>query len=90
MKFDGHETVKHGAGEFSCGNVHVNTAESYFALLKRGVHEAFHHVSKEHLFRYCNEFSFRWTCRKMNDDERTAIAVSMAGCKMLPYKPLLG
>jgi len=86
----GHETVKHGTGEFSRGKVHVNTAESYFALLKRGVHGAFHHVSKEHLFRYCDEFSFRWTYRKMNDDEWTAIAVSMAGCKMLSYKPLVG
>jgi len=33
----GHWTVNHGQGEFSRGFVYTNTAESYFALLKRGV-----------------------------------------------------
>src|SRR3990167_3877200 len=59
--FDGgHMTVNHGAGEYARGDVHTNTAESFFALLKRGVYGSFHHVSKEHLARYCNEFAFRW------------------------------
>lgn len=47
----GHEVVKHNDGEFVRGNAITNTVESYFALLKRGVHSAFHHVSKEHLHR---------------------------------------
>lgn len=55
----GHATVNHGAGEYARDDVHTNTAESYFALLKRGVYGTFHHVSKEHLHRYCDEFSFR-------------------------------
>ena len=37
----------------------TNTAESFFALLKRGVHGTFHHVSKKHLNRYVSEFTFR-------------------------------
>jgi transposase-like protein len=55
----GHFTVNHGAGEYACGGAHTNTAESYFALLKRGITGSFHHVSKKHLHRYCDEFSFR-------------------------------
>ena len=33
-----HETVNHSEKEYSRGDVHVNTAESSFALLKRGIH----------------------------------------------------
>ena len=63
----GHETVNHGAGEYARDNANVNTAESYFALLKRGVIGSFHHVSKQHLDRYCDEFSFRWDHRSITE-----------------------
>ena len=49
--------------------MNTNTAESFFALLKRGVHGTFHHISKTHLSRYCDEFSFRWDERKVTDGE---------------------
>jgi transposase-like protein len=42
----GHERVHHGAGEYAQGDAHVNTAESFFALLKRGIVGSFHHVSE--------------------------------------------
>ena len=87
-EFGGHEKIEHGKGEFSRGQVHTNTVESYFSLLKRGVHGTFHHVSKEHLARYCNEFSFRWNFRKVDDVERTAKAVIMIAGKRLAYKSL--
>jgi transposase-like protein len=83
----GHETVNHGEGEFVRGNASTNTVESYFALLKRGVHGVFHHVSKEHLHRYCNEFSFRWNHRKIDDGARTIAVVKGSKGKRLPYKP---
>ena len=82
----GHETVNHGNGEYARGDVHVNNDESYFALLKRGVHGIFHHVSREHLGRYCDEFSFRWNYRKVTDGERTAEAIRGMGGKRLTYK----
>ncbi|MFH1113773.1 MAG: IS1595 family transposase [Pseudomonadota bacterium] len=86
----GHETVKHNDGEFARGDVWTNSAESYFALLKRGVHGSFHHVSKQHLYRYCNEFSFRWNRRKIDDGERTICIIQGVGGKRLTYKPLCG
>ena len=60
-EFAGHSVVNHGKKEYVRGDAHVNGAESYFALLKRGVHGTFHHVSRTHLGRYCDEFSFRWS-----------------------------
>jgi transposase-like protein len=85
----GHGVVKHGLGEYVNGNISTNTAESFFALLKRGIHGTFHHISKKHLLRYCNEFSFRWGNRKVNDGKRATEAVKGAEGKRLMLKELL-
>jgi transposase-like protein len=59
-----HETVTHSAGEYVRGNVHTNSIESFWALLKRGIVGTFHNVSKDYLPLYLNEFSFRHNHRK--------------------------
>jgi transposase-like protein len=82
----GHERVDHGTGEYARGDAHVNTAESFFALLKRGIFGSFHHVSPEHLHRYCDEFSFRWDYRSINDSDRTKIAIRQARGRRLSYR----
>jgi transposase-like protein len=82
----GHERVDHGAGEYARGDAHVNTAESFFALLKRGIVGSFHHVSPEHLSRYCDEFAFRWDRRSVNDTERAAEAIKAGEGKRLTYQ----
>jgi transposase-like protein len=66
----GHDVIKHTQGEYSRDGVDTNTAESYFSLLKRGHYGVFHHLSKEHLHRYCDEFTFRWNHRKISDSDR--------------------
>ncbi|MFN0006650.1 MAG: IS1595 family transposase [Planctomycetota bacterium] len=86
----GHFTTNHLAREYAKpdgkgGLINSNTAESFFALMKRGVHGVFHHVSKKHLPRYCNEFSFRWDHRKGTDSERTEAAIRGAEGKRLMY-----
>lgn len=81
-----HYTVCHSKGEYARGDVHCNNAESFFALLKRGLHGTFHHVGKQHLQRYADEFAFRWNHRKVTDAERTESALHLApGCR-LQYK----
>lgn len=82
----GHQTVNHSQGEYARGDVNTNSAESFFALLKRGVHGTFHHISKTHLHRYCDEFSFRWDERKVNDGERATEAIKGAEGKRLIYR----
>ncbi len=61
--FARHETVNHGAYEYVRGDVYTNSAESYFANLKRGIVGVYHHVSREHLHRYLSEFDFRHSNR---------------------------
>ncbi len=71
-----HKTVSHSAGEYVVGTVHTNTIESFWSLLKRGIIGNYHHVSREYLPLYLNEFSFRFNNRK-NPDIFDAI---IAGC----------
>jgi transposase-like protein len=90
-EFDGgHHSVNHSAEEFARGDVTTNSVESYFALLRRGLIGSFHHVSKKHLGRYCDEFSFRWDHRKIGDSERTADAIKGAEGKRLMYRQPIG
>ncbi|WP_254508321.1 transposase [Anatilimnocola floriformis] len=88
--FKGHHTVNHSAGEYGRreGGVWINnnTAESFFALLKRGHYGVFHKMSKHHLFRYCNEFAFRWSHKKATDSERRDAAIRGASGKRLTYR----
>lgn len=84
----GHYRVQHKKREYVRGDVYTNSAESFFALLKRGIHGSFHHVSKEHLPRYLDEFSFRWNYRKSDDKQRTMAALRLAEGKRLVYRTL--
>jgi transposase-like protein len=81
-----HFSVNHWTGEFAKEDIHVNTAESWNALLKRSIIGSFHHVSREHLSRYCDEVSFRWDRRSIDDTERTAAAVKNGEGKRLTYR----
>ena len=46
-------------GEYSHNVVTTNSIESVWAVMKRGLHGVYHQVSKKHLGRYVNEFTFR-------------------------------
>ncbi|MGD0915614.1 MAG: IS1595 family transposase [Thermodesulfobacteriota bacterium] len=81
-----HSTVEHGKKEYVRGIVHVNFAESYFSLLKRGILGTFHHVSKEHMPRYLSEFDFRWNRRDKDDGESTIEAIQNSKGKRLMYR----
>lgn len=85
-----HSVVNHGSGEFvGKGGANTNSAESFFALLKRGIHGTFHHISTKHMNRYCDEFSFRWNGRGLTDTERRDDAVKGVEGKRLVYKKMV-
>jgi transposase-like protein len=81
-----HDTVNHGTGEYVRGDVHSNTAEGFFSLLKRGIHGVYHHVGRGHLNRYCDEFAFRYENRKVDDGTRASMLVKGGDGKRLTYK----
>jgi hypothetical protein len=78
--------VKHSIKEYVRGDVHTNTVEGFFSLLKRGIIGVYHHVSETHLHRYCSEFDFRYNTRKLNDFERAEEALLGAVGKRLTYR----
>lgn len=93
----GRFTTKHSRGEYARDEnmkdgtpfkAHSNTAESFYALLKRGFVGSFHRWSPQHLHRYTCEFDFRWTHRKETDWVRTVVALQGIEGKRLTYKTL--
>jgi hypothetical protein len=89
MGFAAHDTIKHSDGVYAKGNIHTNTVEGFFSLLKRGIVGSFHHVSRGHLHRYCDEFAFRYSTRTAmgySDSDRAAEMVLGAEGKRLTYK----
>lgn len=85
-EYKNHHIVKHGNKEYVRGVAHTNTAEGFFSLLKRGINGSYHHVSKEHLPFYLNEFDFRYNNRKITDKERTIEAIKGFEGKRLFYR----
>lgn len=83
-----HHSVKHSAREYVRGNVHTNTIEGFFSLIKRGIYGTFHSVSSQHLHRDLAEaeFEYRYNTRKMNDAERTVAAIRKGEGKRLLYR----
>lgn len=82
----GHSRIKHKTRRYVRGDVHTNTVESSFALIKRGIIGTYHNVSKEYLHRYLWQFDFLWNGRQLNDGERTVAAIQAAEGKRLMYR----
>ena len=64
-----HETVNHTRKEYVRfgTDVHTNTVESAFSLLKRGIMGTWHKLSAKHLQAYLDEMTFRFDRRKRSD-----------------------
>jgi transposase-like protein len=88
-ELDRHDWVNHGIGEYVRGDVHTNTIEGYFSIMKRGITGVYHHVSQQHLKRYLAEFDFRYNERSalgVEDAERMAKSVKGIVGKRLMYQ----
>ena len=90
MQHRSHWTVKHSANEYVKGMAHTNGIESFWSVLKRGLHGTYHHVSVKHLGRYVDEFSFRMNEGnvKRHTMKRLDSLIKGAVGKRLTYKTL--
>ena len=84
-----HRTVKHSIGEYVNGMAHTNGIESFWALMKRGYHGTYHHMSEKHLDRYVTEFAGRHNDRPMDTITQMELMVLGMGCKRLRYRDLI-
>jgi transposase-like protein len=62
-----HKKINHGSGVYVMGDIHTNTVESAFSLLKRGIMGTWHRISAKHLPAYLEEMEFRFNRRKRSD-----------------------
>ena len=82
QQFLNHSHVNHSLREYSRGNVHCNTAESFSSLFERARMGVFHYFSAKHLSRYLNKFCFRWEHRVPEEK------ITKSGKKKIKMKPI--
>jgi transposase len=58
-----HDTVKHGMDEFVRGDVHTNSVEGFWSLIKNGIRGVYHQCSPGYLQTYLDEYTFRYNHR---------------------------
>lgn len=83
-----HRTINHGSS-YAIGDLHTNTIENAFSLLKRGVYGTFHQVSLKHLGRYCEEFSYRFNRREEQAQLFDSTLKGLVNGKALRFKTLI-
>lgn len=72
-----HAVIKH-QNWYVEGDIHTNTIEGFWALLKRGMFGQFHSVSRKHLQSYVDEFCYRYNLRKSLNDSAFKLTINRA------------
>lgn len=83
-----HETVNHNLDEWVRGNIHTNTVENVWSLLKRSIVGSYHKVSAKHLERYLDELEWRFNNRENPWLFRDTL-LKLLKSENLPYQELV-
>jgi hypothetical protein len=67
-RYLGHKRIRHEDHIYVQGDVHTQTIEGFFGLVKNGIRGTYHAVSTKWLQGYLNEFAWRYNRR---DDQRS-------------------
>lgn len=62
-----HKPINNSKKIYVVGDVHTNTVESSFSVLKRGIMETWYRLSAKHLAAYLEEMTFRFNRRNRSD-----------------------
>jgi transposase-like protein len=79
-----HLRIKHEAKVYVMGQVHTQTIEGFWSLVKRGIGGVYHSVSQKYLQTYLNEYSFRYNRRDQGNLIFTSILKRVAELAALP------
>lgn len=83
-----HHVIDH-AYEYVRDNVHTNSIESFFSVLKRTIKGTYIAPRPQHLQRYIEEQVHRFNEREKNDGERFPVVAKQADGKRLTYRQLI-
>ncbi len=88
----GDEHVKHRDKEYVRGEIHSNTIEGFFSLMKHGVYGTWHSISRKQLFLYVAgpACEFRYNHGRKGDGARTLPAMRQADGMRLKYRQQTG
>jgi transposase len=75
-----HHRINHSEKIYISGDVHTNTIEGFWSLLKRSIGGVYHSVSEKYLQGYINEYGFRYNHRK---DEKPMFGIILSQIKKL-------
>lgn len=84
-----HETVNHSAEEWVRGDVHTNSVENVWSLLKRSIVGSYHKLSTKHLDAYLDELEWRFNNRDNPYLFRDTL-IKLICAENLPYQELVG
>lgn len=73
-----HHTVQHKSRIYVEGDVHTQTIEGFWSLVKRGIGGTHHAVSRKHLQGYLNEYVWRYNHREMEGPAQFALLLLRA------------
>jgi transposase len=68
-----HRRIRHKSGVYVRGDIHTNSVEGLWSLIKRGVGGVYHHVDRKYLQSYMDEFCFRYNRRHKGNQQFKAI-----------------
>lgn len=68
-----HRRIHHASKVYVVGDVHTNTVEGFWSLIKRGIGGVYHAVSQKYLQTYLDEYSFRYNRRNSDQPMFTSI-----------------
>lgn len=83
-----HKTIQHNLKIYVQGEVHTNTIENFWSVLKRGLYGIYHYTSKKHLDRYLDEFCARYNTRYLGEANRFDFFLQQSNQRRLTYKRL--
>jgi len=84
-----HAAINH-AKEYVRGQVHTNSLENFWSLLKRAIKGTYVSVDPFHLFRYVDEQVRRYNERTSNDRERFVSVLADIVGRRMTYRDLTG
>ena len=84
-----HQIVNHRIKQYSNNGYSTNNVENFWSHLKRGIFGVYHQVSRKHLQKYADEYSFRFNNRKINTKDRFNLSLLNSNVGRLKYKDLI-
>jgi hypothetical protein len=81
-----HRRINHSQKVYVVGDVHTNTIEGFWSLVKRGIGGVYHSVSAKYLQSYLDEYSFRYNRRDSGNLVFSSLLLRVG--EMVSHKPV--